>query len=104
MSEFIDNSIQVRRQIQQQLAGGLNAGNEFMINTSRSGSPVKSGELRDSHEVIHEASESDLVAGGAAKAPYAATINRGSASKGAQPFWSQAWIRMKTNFGRFFNG
>jgi len=95
--EFIDHSKEVRQQIQQRLVAGLNRGNEFLITEAQGAAPVKSGELRDSTEVVQEASESSPSAIGASKAPYAHLVNRHNT-----PFWTQAWIRMKAQFGEFF--
>lgn len=81
---------------------GINAANEFLIDEARDGAPVKSGDLRNGIEVISEATDSDPVAVGAAKEPYSAIINRGTAENDAQPFWTSGWIRMKTGFDRFF--
>jgi len=99
MAEFIDNSEKVRKTIQQQLAGGLNRGNEFMMESAKSDAPVQSGELRDGIGVVTEASEASLLAVGAARAPYSRFINRHHT-----PFWDSAWIRMKVKWGEFFRG
>lgn len=95
--ELIDHSQEVRRQIQQRLVTGLNRGNEFLISEVQAAAPVSSGALRDGTQVVHEASESDAVATGASKVPYAGIINRHNT-----PFWTQAWIRMKARWGGFF--
>lgn len=97
--EFIDHSNEVRKQIQQRLVAGLNRGNQFLISEAQAAAPVSSGALRGGTEVIHEASESAAMAIGASKVPYAAIINRHNT-----PFWTQAWIRMKAQFGGFFRG
>lgn len=97
--ELIDHSKEVRQQIQQRLVAGLNRGNEFLIQEAQSAAPVSSGTLRDETEVVQEASESNPVAVGASKAPYARAVNRHR-----EPFWTQAWIRMKSQFGSFFSG
>lgn len=97
--EFKDHSKEVRKQIQQRLVSGLNRGNEFLINEAQSAAPVQSGTLRDETQVIQEASESNPVAIGASKAPYARAVNRHNT-----PFWTQAWTRMKSELGSFFRG
>lgn len=94
-----DNSIKVRKEIQQRLVAGLNRGNEFLINEAQGAAPVQSGALREGTTVISAASVGSEVAVGASKEPYARIVNRHNA-----PFWTQAWIRMKTDFGRFFRG
>jgi HK97 gp10 family phage protein len=104
MAELIDNSERVRREIQGHLVGGLNKANEFLMDAARDDAPVSSGTLRDGIAVVTEATESNPVAVGASRAPYSATVNRGSASRDAKPFWTQAWIRMKAGFGQFLNG
>ena len=97
--EFIDHSTEVRKQIQQRLVGGLNHGNEFLIQEAQGAAPVQSGTLRDSTEVVQEATEGNPVAVGASKAPYARAVNRHNT-----PFFTQAWIRMKSQMGEFFSG
>jgi HK97 gp10 family phage protein len=103
MSDFVDNSEKFRRELQQRLAGGLNAANKFLIDEARQDAPVgKSGELRDGIEVIAEANENNLVAAGAAKAPHSRIVNRGTSKTQAKPFWTTSWLRMVDGFGRFF--
>ena len=97
--EFIDHSVKVCKDIQQRSVAGLNRANEFLINEAQAATPVKSGNLRDSTVVVKEASAENPVAVGASKAPYAAIVNRHNT-----PFWTQGWIRMKSDFGRFFRG
>ena len=97
LMEFIDHSKEVRQQIQKQLVAGLNRGNKFLIEEAQAAAPVASGALRDNTEVVREASEGNTVAVGASKAPYARVINRHNT-----PFWTQAWIRMKDQWGSFF--
>lgn len=97
--EFVDHSKEVRQQIQQQLVAGLNRGNQFLIEEAQAAAPVASGTLRDSTEIVQEASESSPAAIGASKAPYARAVNRHNT-----PFWTQAWIRMKSQMGEFFRG
>jgi hypothetical protein len=58
--------------------------------------------LRDGIEVIAEASESNLVAAGAAKAPHSRIVNRGTSQTQAKPFWTTSWLRMVNAFGGFF--
>lgn len=103
MAEFVDNSVRVRREIQERLAKGLNEANNFHIDSARGDAPVgKTGNLRDGIEVLQEASESSLMASGAAKAVYSAAINRGTSATEAQPFWTASWIRMRAKFRDFF--
>lgn len=103
-TEFTDNSVAVRQAIQKKLVAGMNNANEFLIDEARAGAPVKSGNLRDNTEVVHEASEGNPVAIGASKMPYAAVVNRGDSNNDARPFWTVAWLRMKHGFGEFFSG
>jgi len=97
--EVIDHSKEVRKEIQQRLVAGLNRGNQFLIENAASAAPVKSGDLRDGTNVVRDASEDNPIAVGASKAPYAREVNRHNT-----PFWTQAWIRMKADFGSFFRG
>jgi hypothetical protein len=102
--QLTDNSEQIRKRIQQQLVGGLNNANEFLINEARTDAPVKSGDLRDGTQILTDASEADPVATGASKMPYAAKVNRGTSDTEAKPFWTNSWIRMKAQMGKFFSG
>jgi len=95
--ELKDNSQKIRQDIQRRLAAGLNRGNEFLIDESASAAPVKSGNLRDNTEIVSEATPDNLTTTGASKAEYAAHVNRH-----IDPFWLQAWLRMKDQFGEFF--
>lgn len=97
--ELIDHSEKVRKEIQQRLVAGLNRGNSFMVENAQSAAPVRSGHLRDNTEIVQEANEANPVAIGASKAEYAAAVNRHN-----EPFWTQAWIRMKAELGGFFSG
>jgi len=97
--EFIDHSQEVRKKIQQRLVAGLNRGNQFLIGEAQAAAPVESGTLRDGTGVVQEASEGSTVAIGASRAPYARLVNRLNT-----PFWTQAWIRMKAQWGGFFSG
>lgn len=97
MAELKDNSERVRREILSRAVAGVNAAQSDFIAGVQNAAPVKSGELRESIEVISEASESSPVSTGAAKVPYAAIVNRNN-----DPFWSAAWIHLKARFGSYF--
>lgn len=97
MAELIDRSEQVRREILSRSVAGLNAAQRDFIADAQNNAPVKSGDLRDSLEVVSEASESSPVSIGAAKVVYAAIVNRNN-----HPFWSAAWISLKAKFGSYF--
>jgi len=97
MPELKDNSIQVRREIQRRLTGGLNRANEFLVDAARDGAPVESGHLREGIGVVTRATDQSPVAVGASQADYSAIVN-----KRVTPFWITAWLRMKNSFGGFF--
>lgn len=97
--ELTDHSKEVRQKIQQRLIGGLNNANRFVIEEAQTGAPVKSGNLRDSTEVVQEATEASPIAVGASKADYAHAVNRHNT-----PFFTAAWIRMKSQMESFFRG
>lgn len=97
MAELIDRSAQVRREILSRTVASLNAAQAGFIADVQGNAPVKSGELRESIEVISEASADNPVTVGAAKVPYAAIVNRNN-----DPFWSAAWIHLKAKFGGYF--
>jgi hypothetical protein len=97
MAELIDRSGQVRREILSGAVAGLNAAQAGFIEDAQGNAPVKSGELRESIQVVSEASVENPVTVGAAKAPYAAIVNRNN-----DPFWSAAWIHLKSKFGSYF--
>ncbi len=104
MVDVVDNYDKVRREIQMRLIGGLNNANEFLIGAAQEDAPVASGALRDGIGVVSEATEGNPAAIGASRAPYSATVNRGSSTREAKPFWTSAWIRMKAQMGKFFSG
>lgn len=97
--EVKDHSKEVRRKIQQRLIAGMNNANQFVIEEAQNGAPVKSGNLRDTTEVVREATEASPVAVGASKADYAHAVNRHNT-----PFFTGAWIRMKAQYKGFFDG
>lgn len=97
MAELKDNSERVRREILSRTVAGLNDAQAGFIADAQGNAPVKSGELRESVEVVSEASLSSPTSTGAAKVPYAAIVNRN-----VDPFWSAAWIHLKARFGNYF--
>lgn len=99
MAELKDNTEKFQRLHKQRMVNALNRANQFVVDEARGAAPVKTGELHDNTEVIQEASETSLIAAGASKMPYAAAVNRHN-----EPFWMQAWLRMKVQFGGFFRG
>lgn len=97
MAELKDNSDKVRREILSRTVAGLNDAQAGFIRDAQGNAPVKSGDLRESIEVVDEASADSPTSTGAAKVPYAAIVNRNN-----DPFWSAAWITLKARFGSYF--
>jgi HK97 gp10 family phage protein len=103
MAELTDRSVQVRRQIQARLIAGLNAGNQSLMSDAKDQAPIgKTRQLYNGIGIVKPATENDPVAVGASRAPYSRFVNRGTIKMDARPFFTAAWIKMKSGFGSFF--